>query len=64
MPNYLQNVDFPGNSLDVVGVINLPFLKNLDSNFLTGVDMVALFDLAEGALAQCFLDSVIANDIA
>ena len=51
MANYLENMNFPGYSFNVIGVVNLPFLENLDGNFLTSEDVVTLFDLTKGALA-------------
>ena len=50
MSHNFQNVNLPSHSLNIVCVINLVFLENLDSDFLTSEYMVALFDLAKGTL--------------
>ena len=35
MPNYLEDVDFPGDSLDIRLVFDLVFFKDFYSYFLT-----------------------------
>lgn len=37
--NYLQNVDFPGDSLNVRLVLDLVLLQDLDGHLLTGDEM-------------------------
>jgi len=52
-------VDLSNHSLNIVKILNLPFVKNFDCDFLTGVNMVALLYFTKGTLAKSFVDPIV-----
>lgn len=56
-----QNMNFSGNSLDVVNVIDLLFIQNLDRDFLAGEDMSPLFNLSKCSLTKGLLNFVVSD---
>ena len=50
MSDYLQDVDFPCNSLYVVNILNLPLVKYFDGHLLPSVNMKTLLNLTKSAL--------------
>ena len=52
-------MDLSNHSLNIVKILNLPFVKNFDGDFLTGVNMVALLNFTKGTLAKSFVDPIV-----
>ena len=52
MPDHLQDVDFSGNSFNVVDVLDFVFFKDFDRDSLVCQFMNSELDLAESALAN------------
>jgi hypothetical protein len=63
MPHYLENMNFSGDSLYVIQVINFPFVEDLDCNLLACIYMVALFDLSKGTLTEGLVDLIISDHL-
>lgn len=63
VPHDLQDVDFSLDSLDVVDVLDLPFVQNLDRHFLPGENVKTLLHFSEGALAECLFDLIVSNHL-
>ena len=55
-----QNMNFSGNSLNVVNIVNLLLVENFYRHLLACVNMVALFDLAKSSLTKSLFNFVIA----
>ena len=51
MSDYFEDVDLPCNSLYVVNILNLPFVKYFDGDLLPSVNMETLLNLTKSALA-------------
>ena len=54
MSHLFQNFDFSGNSLYVLLVMDLIFLKNLDGHLFSREGVLAQFDLPEGTFSEVF----------
>jgi hypothetical protein len=52
MPNYLEDVDFPGDSLDIRLVFDLVFFKDFDSYFLTSDEVSTEPNFSECSLSK------------
>lgn len=61
--NYFEDVNFSGNSFDIVDVFDFPLAQDLDGNFLPSKDMEALLHFTERALSQRLLYLIIANHL-
>ena len=60
--NRYDDFDTPhisNHSLNIIKILNLPFVKNFYCYFLTGVNMVALLYLSKGSLAERFVDPIV-----
>jgi hypothetical protein len=60
--DYFQNVDFSGDSLDIVNVDDLVLLEHLDGNLLTGERVCANHDLSEGSFAEVSAEHVVSDN--
>jgi len=61
--HYLQNVDLASDTLYVIDLGYLVFLENFNGDSLARKQVDALFYFAKSALAQCFCNSVAADDL-
>lgn len=52
VPDLLENVDLPGDSLDIRRICNTVLLQNLDANLLTRQRMSPKFDFTKSTLAN------------
>lgn len=52
VPNYLEDVDFPGDSLDIRLVFDLVFFKDFDSYFLTSDEVSTEPNFSECSLSK------------
>ena len=52
MTNFLQNLDFPCNSINIGLVLDLVLLQNFDSHFLGSYRVNAQLDLAKSTFSQ------------
>ena len=62
MSNDFQNVDFSGDPFNIIDILNLPLVQNLNSDLLTSVDVVPLFDFSERSLSQSLLYLIISDN--
>jgi hypothetical protein len=60
--NQLENMDLPGNSLNICHICNPTFLKNFYRDTLLSQLMSAFSHLAKSALAYLFFEIVISNN--
>lgn len=61
MAHYSEDVDLPGYALNIVHVVDLPLVQDLYRYFLPRENMVPLLHFSKGALSECFLYLVVAN---
>ena len=52
VPNYLENMDFPRNSLHIGLILDLILLEDFDSDFLTCDEMSSQTHLSECTLTE------------
>lgn len=64
MPHFLEYCDFTVYSVNITLIFYLVFLQYLDGHFISGDDMRALLDFAEGAFAFGFANDEPANLLA
>lgn len=62
MPHNPENMNLARHSLNIIHVVNLPFVKYFDGNLLACKNVISLFDFAKGTLTQCLLDLVISDE--
>lgn len=61
MPNFLKDLNLSCDAVKVHLVLNLAFLKNLDSYFFIGNSLYSQLDLAESSFTQSFVDQEITD---
>lgn len=61
MPNFFENLDFSGNSINVSLVLNFVLLENFDCNFLLSDGMDTQFDLSKRSLTKCLVNEEMRN---
>mmetsp|Transcript_29514 Transcript_29514/g.44879 ORF Transcript_29514/g.44879 Transcript_29514/m.44879 type:complete len:236 (-) Transcript_29514:48-755(-) len=61
VPHLLQDLDFPGDALHVLLVVNFVLLEDLDGDLFAGERVLAEFDLAESSFAKQLAYDVVAD---
>ena len=52
MTNYFQDFDLSGDTVDIIHIDNLVFLKNLDRDFFTCKSVCSHFNFSKGAFTK------------
>lgn len=61
MSDNFENMDLSGNPLNVIYVLNFPFIQDFDSHFLPSIDVITLLDFSEGSLSKRLLYLVVSD---
>lgn len=62
VPHDTQDVDLASHALDIVNVVDLPFVQDFDGHFLARENVVSLLHFTESALAKGLFDLVISDE--